>query len=176
MRAYDQLSLRTYPGGSIRPGSGSLPGVSVPPATGLIAVVGAYHCREVVAQPITPNDYPRLVSLVRTLAPDTRSARALGDGLQWEHDSGYSSFSLTINPEPTGTVIRGDLRTDGEQVVHGLGAFGTGLLSAIGATAAISHLGASWRQAYPRSRPVHGSPAVSGVPRAVGREPACSIW
>lgn len=90
----------------------------------------AYHVREVVRQTITPNDFPRLISLVRTLAPDTGSARELGDGLQWEHDSGYSSLSLTINPEPEGTVIRADLRTDGQQVAYTLGAVGAGLLAA----------------------------------------------
>jgi hypothetical protein len=90
----------------------------------------------VVEQSITPNDFPRLISLVRTLAPDTGSARELGDGLQWEQDSGYSSLSLTINPEPTGTVIRADLRTDGQQVAYLLGAIGTGLLTSFTATAA----------------------------------------
>jgi hypothetical protein len=106
------------------------------PGTGLVPVSGAHHCREVVEQSITANDFPRLISLVRTLAPDTGSARQLGDGLQWEHDSGYSSLSLTINPEPTGTVIRADLRTDGQQVAYALGAVGSGLVASFIATAA----------------------------------------
>lgn len=96
----------------------------------LAPVAGAYHVREVVDQPITPNDFPRLISLVRAVAPDAGTARELGDGLQWEHDSGFTSLSLTINPEPNGTVIRADLRTDGEQVVYLLCAGGVGLLAA----------------------------------------------
>ncbi len=112
-----------------------------PHGPGLVPLAGAYHYREVVQVAITPNDYPRLISLVRTLAPDSGSARELGDGLQWEHDSGFSAFSLTINPEPAGTVIRGDLRTEGEQSVYGIGAFGAGLLAAIVATAAHVPLG-----------------------------------
>ncbi len=109
--------------------------------TGIAPVAGAYHVREVVEQAITPNDYPRLISLVRALAPEAGSARELGDGLQWEHDSGFTSLSLTINPEPTGTVIRADLRTDGEQVAYGLGAAGAALLAAITATGAHFPLG-----------------------------------
>lgn len=100
----------------------------VPPTTAL-------HFREVVEQQVTPNDFPRLISLVRSLAPDTGSARELGDGLQWEQDSGYSALSLTINPEPTGTVIRADLRTDGQQVAYTLGAIGSGLIASFAATA-----------------------------------------
>lgn len=113
-----------------------------PAPRGLVPVVGAYHCREVVEQSITPMDYPRLISLVRALAPDTGSARELGEGLQWEHNDANSSFSLTINPEPPGTVIRGDLRTEEGQALYGLGAFGAGVLAAIVATAAHLPLGA----------------------------------
>jgi hypothetical protein len=97
--------------------SGPLP---PPLLTDLAPVAGSFHARQVVDQAITPNDFPRLISLVRALAPDTGSARQLGDGLQWEHDSGLSSLSLTINPEPSGTVIRADLRTDGERVTYAL--------------------------------------------------------
>lgn len=101
--------------------------------------IGAYHVREVVDQTITPNDFPRLISLVRALAPDAGTARELGDGLQWEHDSGFTSLSLTINPEPNGTVIRADLRTEGQQVAYFLGAAFAGILGAcVGVTA---HLG-----------------------------------
>lgn len=110
-------------------------------ASELLPVAGAYHVREVVEQTITPNDFPRLISLVRALAPEAGTARELGDGLQWEHDSGFTSLSLTINPEPSGTVIRADLRTDGEQVAYFLGAGVTGLLAACVAIAA--HLGPS---------------------------------
>jgi hypothetical protein len=117
-----------YAAGLPDPASGP-PGPSSGPSA------GAYHCREVVDQAVTPNDFPRLISLVRTLAPDTGSARELGDGLQWEQNSGYSSLSLTINPEPTGTVIRADLRTDGQQVAYVLGAVGIGLLASFIATA-----------------------------------------
>lgn len=91
-----------------------------PLLTDLAPVAGSFHARQVVDQAITPNDFPRLISLVRALAPDTGSARELGDGLQWEQNSGLSSLSLTINPEPSGTVIRADLRTDGERVTYGL--------------------------------------------------------
>ncbi len=103
--------------------------------TELSPAAGSFHCRAVIPQAITPNDFPRLLSLVQTLAPDTGSARQLGDGLHWEQDSGYSSLSLTINPEPSGTVIRADLRTDGRQVAFGLGAIGASLLAVFVAAA-----------------------------------------
>jgi hypothetical protein len=109
------------------------------PATSITPVAGSYHVRESVDQTITPNDYPRLISLVRALIPDAGTARELGDGLQWEHDSGFTSLSLTINPEPSGTVIRADLQTDGEQVAWFLGAGIVGILSAC--VAVTAHLG-----------------------------------
>jgi hypothetical protein len=102
---------------------------------------GTYHYREVVAQAITPNDYPRLISLVRTLAPDTGSARQVGDGLQWERDSGNAEISLTINPEPTGTVIRGDLRTQKAQPLFALGVVAATVVGTVGAAAAHLPLG-----------------------------------
>jgi hypothetical protein len=94
----------------------------------------AFHCRVVVAQPITPNDYPRLHSLVRTLAPDSGTAREFGDGLLWEQDSGFSALSLTINREAEGTVIRADLRLDGQLVAYHLGAVGASILAGLVAT------------------------------------------
>jgi len=93
-----------------------------------------FHYRETVEQAITPNDYPRLTSLVRTLAPDTGSVRQLGDGLLWEQDSGYSALSLTINPEPAGTVIRADLRMDGRMFMYYLGAGIVSVLTGLVAT------------------------------------------
>lgn len=108
-------------------------------ATRITPVAGSYHVRESVAQSITPNDYPRLISLVRALVPDAGTARELGDGLHWEHDSGFSSLSLTINPEPSGTVIRADLQSDGEQVAWYMGA---GLVSILSVCVAVTaHLG-----------------------------------
>jgi hypothetical protein len=104
-------------------------------------VAGSYHFREVVHQTISSNDFPRLISLVRALAPDSGSARELGDGLQWEQDSGYTALSLTINPEPDGTVIRADLRTDGRQVAYALGGIGASLLAGFVATALSVPLG-----------------------------------
>lgn len=115
---------------AVRPDAAAEPPQSQLPM--LAPVAGAFHVRETVDQVITPNDYPRLISLVRALAPDTGTARELGDGLQWEQDSGFSSLSLTINPEPTGLVIRADLRTDGERVAYALGVGGTTFLGALG--------------------------------------------
>lgn len=114
-------------------------GAIAPSTTDLKPVVGSYHVREVVEQLITPNDFPRLISLVRSLAPDAGVARQLGDGLQWEHTSDYGSGSLTINPEPTGTVIRADLRTNGERVAYFLAAAGAALVAA--GVAGTAHLG-----------------------------------
>lgn len=121
---------------------------AIPAADAVVArpaapAAGAFHCRAVVPQAITPNDFPRLISLVRSIAPDSGSARALGDGLQWEQDSGFSSLSLTINPEGSGTVIRADLRTDGQQVAWGLGAIGAGLMAGLAAASAQLPIGAS---------------------------------
>ncbi len=113
------------------------------PATGsrAVAPVGpmtALHYRQTVDQVVTPNDYPRLTSLVRTLAPDSGSVRQLGDGLLWEQDSGYSMLALTINPEPAGTVIRADLRMDGRVYMYYLGAVAAGVLSGLTAASALS--------------------------------------
>ena len=94
---------------------------------------GTYHYREVVEESITPNDYPRLISLVRTLAPETGSAREVGEGLQWERDTGNAEFSLTLNPEPAGTVIRADLRTQKAQPLFALGAFAVSVVASIAA-------------------------------------------
>lgn len=100
----------------------------------------ALHYRQVVEQVITPNDYPRLTSLVRTLAPDSGSVRQLGDGLLWEQDSGYSSLALTINPEPDGTVIRADIRLEGRLFMYYFGAAGTSLLAGLTAASALGPL------------------------------------
>lgn len=104
--------------------------ITVKPVAG-IDRSAAFHCRETVAQVVTPNDFPRLISLVRTLAPEAGTARNLGDGLLWEHDSGFTALSLTINPEAAGTVIRADLRTDGRLVASYLGAAGLGILGGL---------------------------------------------
>ncbi len=110
---------------------------TTPPLPAVVHSDTVFHCRAVVAQTITPNDFPRLTSLVRNLAPDTGSVRELGDGLLWEQDSGYSALSLTINPEPDGTVVRADLRLDGQRAMYYVGAIGTGIMSGLVATTMI---------------------------------------
>lgn len=111
-------------------------GSNSPEHRDIAPVAGSYHVRQVVDTQITPNDYPRLISVVRALAPDSGTARELGDGLQWEHDSGFTSLSLTINPEPSGTVIRADIRADGERVAYGVGVGLTTFLTTLGAISA----------------------------------------
>ena len=126
------------PAPAVRPDS-SVSSRGSPPlsrAPEIAPVARSYHVREVVDQVITPNDFPRLASLVRALAPYAGTAREFGDGLQWEHNSDFSSLFLTINPEAPGTVIRADLRTDKGRVIYGLGTTGIVFLTAIGTAAA----------------------------------------
>lgn len=100
----------------------------------------ALHYRRTVEQVVTPNDYPRLTSLVRTLAPDTGSVRQLGDGLLWEQDSGYSMLALTINPEPAGTVIRADVRMDGRVFMYYFGSVAASLFGGFATASVLSPL------------------------------------
>jgi hypothetical protein len=105
-----------------------------------LGVIPAFHYRQTVEQTLIPNDFPRLTSLVRTLAPDAGSVRELGDGLLWEQDSRFTSLSLTINPEAAGTVIRADLRLQGRQFAYYLGAVSAGVLAGLTATTALPAL------------------------------------
>jgi hypothetical protein len=93
-----------------------------------------FHYRQSVALTLEPTDYPRLTSLVRTLAPGSGTAREFGGGLLWEHDSGYSALSLTIVPEPTATVIRADLRLETRQFAYFGGAVAGAFLTSLIAT------------------------------------------
>ncbi len=131
----------TYPPPSVTPPLAD----AASPAAGSHAVspvrpMTALHYRRTVEQVVTPNDYPRLTSLMRTLAPDTGSVRQLGDGLLWEQDSGYSALALTINPEPAGTVIRADLRMDGRVFMYYFTAVGASLFSGFATASVLSPL------------------------------------
>jgi hypothetical protein len=122
------------------PRSQDAPGRVSAPERGPTAVLGAlpaFHYRQAVDQTLIPNDFPRLTSLVRTLAPDAGSVRELGDGLLWEQNSRFTALALTINPEPPGTVIRADLRLEGRQFAYYLGAVSAAVLTGLTATTAL---------------------------------------
>jgi hypothetical protein len=112
---------------------GLVPDPESPPVSAL-GVKPAFHYRTTVPQTLTPNDYPRLTSLVRALAPGTGSVREFGDGLLWEQESRFSALSVTINPEPAGAVIRADLRLDGRQGAYYLGALVAAVATTLTAT------------------------------------------
>jgi hypothetical protein len=97
----------------------------------VVEVATTYHYHQRVAQTMEPSDFPRLISLIRTLAPAAGTAREFGGGLLWDHDSGYSAVSLTIVPEAGATVIRGDLHLETRQVAYFGGAAAGAILAGL---------------------------------------------